>query len=141
MLSYLVLVKLLSLIILKRWTEVHSTNRTHSVMNIFGGLLTQTTTGRGQVNLSGPLKAPYERTFHIYAPSRNSFVQGWETKGQIAFTQPRNHDIITWWTQSTEEPTAEDQCCMTEKFGVFRFSYHVAYRRVFADVPVYIFAH
>lgn len=37
------------------------------------------------------------------------FVQGWETKGQIAFTQPRNHDIITWLTQSTEEPTAEDQ--------------------------------
>ena len=99
-------------------------------MNIFVGLLTQTATGRGQVNLNGALKAPYERTFHIYAPSRNSFVQGWETKGQMAFTQPWNHDIITWWTQSTEEPTAEDQCCTTEKFAVFRFSYHVTYRQV-----------
>ena len=101
---------------LKRWTEVHSTYRTHFVMNIFIGLLA--------------LNAPYERTFHIYAPTRNSFVQGRETKGQIAFTQSWNHDIITWLTQTTEEPTAEDQWCVTEKFGGFRFSYHVAYRQL-----------
>lgn len=123
---YLVLVKLLNLISL----EVHSTYRTHFVMNIFAYSRRTPQVGDRSILMELWKLLMKESSIFMLHHEIQGFVQGWETKGQIAFTQPRNHDIITWLTQSTEEPTAEDQWCMTEKLGVFRFSYHVAFRQV-----------
>ena len=94
--------------ILKRWTEVHSTHDEYFCWSTYAQPRPKVEVGYRPIFNNGALKAT-----HL----RYSFVQGWETKGQITIIAATrtNDEIITWLTQSKEEPPADDRWCITEK--------------------------